>query len=1735
MLDIEAALTAAVENVERGDLDAAEELSRTVLRADPRCARALHILGVVARKTARLPLAVAVLRDAAQLEPNNAGIHCELGLALADSGQDADAIAHYRRAFENNPQYGDAALNLAAALDRLEQYEAALEWAQRAADLLPTNPITHFNLANVQRALGKLDAASTAIQAAIALDPNFANAHWNHACCRLLAGDFATGWTEYEWRERAGVVPLDRYPQPRWQGESLEGQTILVHAEQGIGDEILFASCLSDVIARAGRCVVVCEPRLEKLFARSFPRATVHGFARRQDRTGAPLSEPIDKQVPAGSVPLYLRQSRAAFPLRQQFLVADPEARAEWRKRFDSLGSGLKVGISWRAGGRPLERRKRTTGLEQWQEIFAVSGVQFINLQYGESDDEIAAAREDLGVAIHDWADGDPLIDMDAFAAKVAALDLVISVGNATVHLAGALGVPTWTLLPKVPGWRWTIEGDQSLWYPSVRLLRQRERGDWAPVVADVAAALRQLSDKSPPTRSVSEEARPSSRANASASFAGDSTHGHTSLVKPADALKLAAEHLNAGDVDATERIAADFLTADPRSINALRLMGAVMRKRGFLEHSLDYFHRALALNERSGLLHFELGTAYTELQRSEEAFECYHKAVQLDPKLQPALVNLSAIMEQHERYEEAIEWAQKAIGLRPDCGLSHYNLANAQRELGRIPEAIQSYENALRLKPDHAKTVWNLGICHLLAGNFREGWRLFERREDAQEVFFDRYFQPRWDGSSLADKTIVVHAEQGIGDEILFGSCFPDLIPLAKRCIFVCDPRLERLFARSFPQAGVYGHLRRKNWSPPELPEPFDVQIPAGSLPLYFRSSPESFPRRAKFLEVDAGLLAKWRDRIAAIGPGLKIGISWRAGGKPLESRKRTIPLDRWAEIFAIPGTRFINLQYGDASAEIAAAKARLGVEIHDWEDADPLIDIDGFAAKIAALDLVISVGNATVHVAGAVGTPAWTLLPMVPSWRWMTAGEESPWYANVRLLRQSSHDDWAPVLERVAGMLRERAGVGVPPLGATWASLSETRTPRLGETRPHDAGTLTRRWYGPADLAGHKTDELIAAAMQNARRLEEAGDLSGAEQKYREALQLAPRHFGALNGLGVVARKMGRTDLAIRSFRRSLAMVDALPVHQLNLADALADAGRFDEALEHYRRAIKLDPAHLAAHVQAGRTAQRLARHNEAIEHFRRALALQPNDEAALIELGQSLLRSSCIDEAIKHGEQAVKLRPDSAALLVALGSAYCEDQRFAEGESCFRRAIDRAPAVASGHFLLAQALEALGRNDEASACYERAIELDGSLANAMIRLASLRRESRHLGEATKLFGRALTIRPADPQILNSLGVVLEEQGSTAEALDCFDDAIHFAPDYAEAHVNRSLALLRTGRLAEGWREYEWRWKCHGAGRARDAFRQPRWDGGSLAGKTILIHGEQGLADELMFASCYPDLIEQANVCIIACDPRLETLFRRSFPRSTVCPVARGREQQWRIPKGVDMQIAAGGLPQHLRPTFESFPSRASYLVPDPDATAAAKKRLAEFAEGLKIGIALDGASNSDRAPQDDRARMLIETLASMNVAQYIQIPDGPNSGELESLARRSGLALHRWPAVRSALDIDALAAWIAALDVVIADGGLVGHLAGALGVPARILLTTDAPWHWLGESDNTVWHRSVRLYRQERSGTWSDPIDRLRRDLLNLIGRQVDSNRMSPISGPHWAARAGQAQNRGSDGSN
>ena len=323
-------------------------------------------------------------------------------------------------------------------MEKLDQTEEAIRWAERAVAIGPNHAVAHYNLARMRQSQGQLQEAIAGHSKAIDLDSQFALAYANRGCCRLLEEDFAAGWADYQWRFRTGQWRPSDYRQPQWDGSPLADGALLVHGEQGIGDEILFASCLPDVIPIVQNCVLVCDPRLVKLMAWSFPTVAVVGHNRKTEPSLPTLPFTADAQIPTGSLPSFVRRSADSFPQRKQFLVADPQQKRMWQQRFAALGSGLKIGISWRGGGTWEERRKRTDTAGAMVRIVGRSRQQFINLQYGDCGAELIQAKEKLGITIHHFDEADPLGDLDAFAAKVVALDLVISIDNANVHLAGA-------------------------------------------------------------------------------------------------------------------------------------------------------------------------------------------------------------------------------------------------------------------------------------------------------------------------------------------------------------------------------------------------------------------------------------------------------------------------------------------------------------------------------------------------------------------------------------------------------------------------------------------------------------------------------------------------------------------------------------------------------------------------------------------------------------------------------------------------------------------------------------------------------------------------------------------------------------------------------------------------------------------------------------------------------------------------------------------------------------------------------------------------------------------------------------------------------------------------------------------------------------------------------------------------------------------------------------------------
>lgn len=439
--------------------------------------------------------ALALYRQAIALAPDYALAHFNLGNLLREADERGAAVEAYRSALRFDPDAVDVLINLGSALHELGSFADAEAALRRAQALEPDDPAILTNLGNLCRAQDRLEDALACYERALALNPGCPETPLARALTLLLAGDFARGWPAYEgrWKEKAQRTAWRRFNAPEWRGEPLSGKRILVYGEQGPGDIVMFASCLPELLAHAGRVFVQCRGRIAPLFARSFAKAEV--TADRVPDTGAWWPEPaVDYAVAIGSLPRYFRPTAASFqrsPTR--YLVPDARAVESWRARLVDLGPGFKVGISWRGGASPLERHLRRMTLESWQPILRSPGLHFVTLQYDDCRGEIEALRSATGIAIHDFPENDPNQDLDGLCALIDALDLVVSVANTTVHLAGALGKTTLTLVPTVPSWRWQCTGDRCLWYPSVELIRQRQGEDWSPAVERAAERLAAL------------------------------------------------------------------------------------------------------------------------------------------------------------------------------------------------------------------------------------------------------------------------------------------------------------------------------------------------------------------------------------------------------------------------------------------------------------------------------------------------------------------------------------------------------------------------------------------------------------------------------------------------------------------------------------------------------------------------------------------------------------------------------------------------------------------------------------------------------------------------------------------------------------------------------------------------------------------------------------------------------------------------------------------------------------------------------------------------------------------------------------------------------------------------------------------------------------------------------------------------------------------------------------------
>jgi tetratricopeptide (TPR) repeat protein len=503
----------------QGKLEEAAASHQRAMALKPEFAEAHFNHANALQAQGKMEEAVAGYQRALALKPGMAEVHGNLGNALLAQNKLEETEACYARALELKPDYAEAWYNrgnLRQAQDKLTEAAACYE---RAIQLKPHLPEAHYNLGNTLHTLDRLDEAAASFERALALRPEYAEAHYNLGCvfedlgrldaalarmaraleikpdypqarfgqalAQLRSGDFTTGWRNYEsrWQSIDHDTPWRAYPQPLWTGEKLDSGRLLVWGEQGIGDEIQFAGLIPEAILSGNRITLDCDARLKPLFARSFPQVeVVSGCGPAESQEAG-----IAAHLPAGSLPGFFRTTEAAFAATTSpYLKADPVERERFRADY-SDGRKL-IGLAWHTRNQK-SGRKRSIALENFASLFALSGIRWVSLQYGEFDaleQQAAVAHAPLLID----RSVDQFADLDRFAAQVAAMDQVITIDNSTAHLAGALGLPVWLLAPLGADWRWLEGRPDSPWYPTLRIFRQLKRNDWEPVIESVRSGL---------------------------------------------------------------------------------------------------------------------------------------------------------------------------------------------------------------------------------------------------------------------------------------------------------------------------------------------------------------------------------------------------------------------------------------------------------------------------------------------------------------------------------------------------------------------------------------------------------------------------------------------------------------------------------------------------------------------------------------------------------------------------------------------------------------------------------------------------------------------------------------------------------------------------------------------------------------------------------------------------------------------------------------------------------------------------------------------------------------------------------------------------------------------------------------------------------------------------------------------------------------------------------------------
>jgi tetratricopeptide (TPR) repeat protein len=1030
--------------MEEGLIEEAMASLQRALELSPLMADAHYNLGLTFKSAGDLKAARQSFETVLRLSPGYAKAHFSIGELLHAAQGPAAALDHYRKAIQAEPGYIAAANHLAICLGETGRLHEAVETLELAARNAPKSAETMCNLGNAYRRIGRFDAAQAMYCRATAIKPDFAAAHFNLGIILLLQGDYECGWPEYEWRLHQ-FLPGSGYPNrfglPLWQGEDLSAKTILVYDEQGFGDVFMFARYIA-LLRKAGACIALEVRRaLHKLFT---VLECADELLIREENQQPRLH--CDYCVPLASLPFRFKTSLADIPDDVPYIHADPAETEKWRHTFPD--NYLHVGFVWSGSSIDTSRRCDPALFSAFSTI---TGVKCHGLQKDAGGGVIAGNFNQIAPDLIDFADT---------AAVIANLDLIVTIDTAVAHLAGAMGKPAWVLLPEIPDWCWLLARDDSPWYPTVKLYRQPERGNWEAVIQQLERDLTLLAE---------------------GALSSAQAHACDTPQIPLEAYFSKAVHMQrSGDIVAAELFYRKVLKADPDIYEAYFNLAGIAYCRRNLKQAADLFRKVLELKPDFPEAAFNLARVMEERKEYDTAIEAYRLSLVYHPAHFPSANNLGLLLLNINHPAEAIESLALAVRLKPNDWMPLNNLGLAYHRAGRLEAALSTFESATKLAPEHPRVWQNMGNAHmdrgelhamrhcyckaleltpedaaahysfgklclehrhlhdarthfqealrlnpdmieahldlgftlLHEGQYQLGWKELEWRFRSPHRHINIYpfeFEvPCWQGERFTGKTLLVHSEQGFGDTIQFARFLPAVKARGGHVIFEVHSALVRLFEQ-FP--GADGVRAIPEHGPPQ--SNFDMYIPLMSLGLHLDNDEQTFATGVPYLAADPHLAIEWRERCRS--NQLHVGIAWSSNPIQKTSHRKSCSPAHFEALADIDGIRWCSLQKNAENDTLRRLANKL--DLDDW--AADFGDFADTAAALQNLDLIITIDTAIAHLAGALGRPAWLLLCYYPDWRWKIEGQDSPWYPTLKLIRQPKPGDWEAVFQKVRTML--------------------------------------------------------------------------------------------------------------------------------------------------------------------------------------------------------------------------------------------------------------------------------------------------------------------------------------------------------------------------------------------------------------------------------------------------------------------------------------------------------------------------------------------------------------------------------------------------------------------------------------------------------------------------------------------------------------------------------------------